>query len=179
MHPEADTTSPVGQMNCRCIRSHRSQRRLLPRKTALHEYAASQQQVICSKSLLKYSVCLRARLQPCHKRFVCRAALAAEVRLSPCALVFQQTPECWFDHNRPHKLRRSLPAHKVKTADEMVMVAFGNEASLTSAEIDGFGSSLNRETSYPLACQPEIRYIPLSSKHFRVAHKLPQALNWT
>jgi hypothetical protein len=43
-----------------------------------------------------------------------------------------------FDHNVPHKLRQSLPAHEVSTADEMGWSELENGELLRAAEGAGF-----------------------------------------
>lgn len=43
-----------------------------------------------------------------------------------------------FDHNVPHKLRRSLTSHEVKTADEMAWSELENGDLLDAAEHVGF-----------------------------------------
>jgi hypothetical protein len=43
-----------------------------------------------------------------------------------------------FDHNVPHKLRHSMNAHEVKTADEMGWAELGNGELLRAAQRAGF-----------------------------------------
>ncbi len=43
-----------------------------------------------------------------------------------------------FDHNIPHKLRHSMPAHNVSTADEMGWSELENGELLPAAEVAGF-----------------------------------------
>jgi predicted nuclease of predicted toxin-antitoxin system len=43
-----------------------------------------------------------------------------------------------FDHNVPHRLRRSLPAHEVSSADEMGWSELENGELMRAAELAGF-----------------------------------------
>jgi uncharacterized protein (DUF433 family) len=52
-----------------------------------------------------------------------------------------KTPEIvkvLFDHNIPHRLRHSMPAHDVSTADEMGCSELENGELLRAAEVAGF-----------------------------------------
>jgi predicted nuclease of predicted toxin-antitoxin system len=43
-----------------------------------------------------------------------------------------------FDHNVPHRLRHSLPAHEVSSADEMGWSELENGELMRAAELSGF-----------------------------------------
>ncbi len=43
-----------------------------------------------------------------------------------------------FDHNVPRKLRRFLPGHEIRTADEMGWAELSNGRLLSAAEKNGF-----------------------------------------
>jgi predicted nuclease of predicted toxin-antitoxin system len=43
-----------------------------------------------------------------------------------------------FDHNVPHRLRYSLPAHEVSSADEMGWSELENGELMRAAELAGF-----------------------------------------
>jgi uncharacterized protein (DUF2249 family) len=65
-----------------------------------------------------------------------------------------------FDHNVPHKLRQSLLAHDVSTADELGWSELENGELLRAAEIAGFAVMVTADKN--LASQENLRGIELA-----------------
>ncbi len=65
-----------------------------------------------------------------------------------------------FDHNVPHKLRRSMIAHEVKMADEMGWAELGNGDLLRAAERAGFALMVTGDKN--LSFQQNLRLVELA-----------------
>jgi hypothetical protein len=81
-----------------------------------------------------------------------------------------------FDHNVPHKLRRSLPGHDVMTADEMGWAELENGDLLSVAEVAGFAVMVtaDKNLSYQQNLQGRtLSLVVLSTNDWKVIKENP------
>jgi hypothetical protein len=84
-----------------------------------------------------------------------------------------------FDHNVPHKLRHSLPAHEVKTADEMGWAELGNGELSKAAQGAGFAVQVtgDKNLSFQQNLQMmELALVVLSTNNWNVLKRQSQSV---
>ncbi len=82
-----------------------------------------------------------------------------------------------FDHNVPHKLRRSLVGHDVKTADEMEWAELKNGDLLNAAENAGFAVfvTADKNLSYQQNLEGRnLALVVLSTNDWKTLRENPQ-----